>query len=162
MCDLGKVKFPELLAKEETWETRRVTQNTLSVRKRKGVVAEGGVCHSGNPRTNYLCWSVAYFVFSQKWTLRLGFVHNSLFRRGSLDVQVGEWGKEKRRKQANSVCINEQVTAVGSWRSICLRPSEICCRTHGYQPIPLPHLFLLQPALSAGWTCFCGQRKPLV
>lgn len=24
-CDLGKVKFPELLAKEETWETRRVT-----------------------------------------------------------------------------------------------------------------------------------------
>lgn len=30
MCESGKVKCPELLAKEGTWETRRVTYNTLS------------------------------------------------------------------------------------------------------------------------------------
>lgn len=45
---------------------------------------------------------------------------NSLFRRGPLDVQVGEWKKgDSKGKQASSVCIDEQVTLLedGAQRS---------------------------------------------
>lgn len=69
-CELGKVKFPELPAREETWVRRRwPTTRSLWGKERQWGWGEWVVCHSLNPLYKLRGVAITYFGVS----LSLGF-----------------------------------------------------------------------------------------